>query len=1468
MKRLRGFSQLSYGLLLLMIGLSLLLVMSCEESTGPGDTGTSSTYRIMLSSASQSISSNGGSTQITAKVYTDNDTTKVQSGVTVTFAANQAGTTVSMNVDNAITDASGKARATVYGGVNPGTISVMATIQVSAKEQVSDTIFITVTPGAGLVSASPNEILADGISQSVITAVVVDSLGVPVSGSPVSFTTTYGVITAQSYSDDTGLATATLRSAASSTDISVTVTATSNGTSKIAALNVDGNAVAKTSELSENDEKNAEKDDTAGEVSKPAAVEGTLGSVTVLFKGITISATLGTEIVFANDADSTMVQVNVKETTSGAAVEDKVVKLSASIGRLRAAEGVTDSLGNIEVVLLGGTVAGDGTFTALISEGLSVSVEYQLVKEINLKLTSNPSVLSANGTDLSNISALITDVDGNPVDSVMVYFRTTDGVIQRSAMTDEWGIATVQLRAARYNAIAQVTAQYGLIERKTDVQFGGTVLSILGTPLILVADNTSTAKLSITLTDASSAPIVDENVTVSTTIGTLYSGDNVAMGSSFIDSTSTEGKITAYISSDEAGTALITVSGKGSTDSLTINFTNYIFTLTPLVEEILAGGQKTSVTARLEDIENNLIPISLENISFSTTRGTIGNVTRNDNGTVKAELFSGNSAGTATISASISDPEVTATTEIKYVAADVDSIYLKSDKPTVAIGGSAVSIIAIVYDETGNPKESETVTFSLLGGPGSGEEIQPGTAVTDEQGRAEVEFVTGSGGSERDGVSIQAKIGEVESNVITLTISGEPKSIKVGYDPSTFTENLNGTYSVEVSAIVADVNRNQVVDGTIVNFALEGDAGVIEGQVPTVDGIANTQLTYSPSDAGKTVTLTSSAGGEKDEITFPLPGFEPAYFVLTAVPSIIPADGKSESAISCTLFDQNGSSENVPDGTIVAFSTEGGSIDPVATTVDGVATAYLRSDKEPAEVKVTAKSGDYEDVVYLEFEEIGLTVNEVRAIDLTVDDSELKADGISSTYVRALLLTTDGNVIHKSTTVEFETSLGEITSSVLSDSATGYAVAQFTSSDVGTAKIRASVGEIYEYINVFLVPGDPLSVELEFDPVSVGIQGSGRNVTLQVTANVKDENNNTVQDSTLVRFELIGVVDPDASLSPESTSSQYISDAIPTVNGSASVSFSAGTIAGTVRIRATVVDENGNDTGITSETTEFQVFSGPPYLDMNNPADPFTESRVTLAGSPLNIYAGELNTENSVSTITVIEGDKYKNPVPAGTAAYFTTTGGIITTQTGYTDSSGLASVKLFAGNPFPTRVNSQYITNPNSGYGGPSQFDIIAELTSRGYGDFDGDGLYNDGIAIVTATSRGVDHLERQVDVWNYVPIVFSKDVYIFTVTSNTYSLDVGETATITVRIYDINGNPVVGGSLINYSSKLGSLSHNQEETNTPGTTTYYVTLTNDLDPDVDTPGTTVVNVSLESANGNIVKLLDQPIQMTINVP
>jgi len=370
---------LRYGLLIFLFLLSIPILFSCEETTGPEVTTPSVARKLLIYSDKDTIPANGGLTQILVKVYAGDDTTNVISGTQVDFSANQAGTKLYIQVKNDITDSNGIARAILYAGSRAGTAGITASI-----ENYSNIIFINITSGAGLVVADPSSILADGIKQSTITATVIDSLGQPLPGSPVNFVASNNAtITPQSYSDENGHATAILRSIPSVIDISCIVTA-STDVGKI--------AVAKTA--------------TDG-AAKSSSTEGMLGTTTVVFKGITITGSVDRSTILANNADSSMVSINVKETTSGDPVEGAVLKYSSNLGQLRAEDGESDSNGYAEVNLFGANTSGTAVFTATITEGLAFTAEISLIKQVFMSLQSNPSVLSANGTDTSTITAFL-----------------------------------------------------------------------------------------------------------------------------------------------------------------------------------------------------------------------------------------------------------------------------------------------------------------------------------------------------------------------------------------------------------------------------------------------------------------------------------------------------------------------------------------------------------------------------------------------------------------------------------------------------------------------------------------------------------------------------------------------------------------------------------------------------------------------------------------------------------------------------------------------------------------------------------------------------------------------------------------------------------------------------------------------------------------------------------------------------
>ncbi|MFC1608346.1 Ig-like domain-containing protein, partial [Candidatus Latescibacterota bacterium] len=435
------------------------------------------------------------------------------------------------------------------------------------------------------------------------------------------------------------------------------------------------------------------------------------------------------------------------DTTMG--VQGVKVQFSAdNAATLSAVTSVTDSSGVADAMVYAGANTGTVKITAAIqnfSNAAFLTVTSDTLKvdtSLDMKVNSNPSVLSANGTDLSKIEAQLFDTENNPIEGETITFTTTLGIIKESAVTDEWGVASVNLKSAISNGIAIVTARYGDVIKSTTVEFTGAEIKSQVVPTILVADNETRAVLTINLNDASGSPVPNGIVAVSTSLGTLYSNDGATSGVAVTDSTSAQGKVTFSISSDTEGEASVLITALGSTDSLSVFFTNYTFSLTASTTDIYAGGSTSTITAALKD--KNGLNATIDDIEFSSNLGTVVLSEKKSNGTVEAILTSGSSVGTATVTATIKDPPVAASTEVKFIAAAVDSVSINSSYPSVRLGGDELEIRATVYDITGNPKSGETVSFSIIKGPGGNEAINPVTAETNAQGVATTAFVSGN----------------------------------------------------------------------------------------------------------------------------------------------------------------------------------------------------------------------------------------------------------------------------------------------------------------------------------------------------------------------------------------------------------------------------------------------------------------------------------------------------------------------------------------------------------------------------------------------------------------------------------------------------------------------------------------------------------------------------------------------------
>jgi hypothetical protein len=232
--------------------------------------------------------------------------------------------------------------------------------------------------------------------------------------------------------------------------------------------------------------------------------------------------------------------------------------------------------------------------------------------------------------------------------------------------------------------------------------------------------------------------------------------------------------------------------------------------------------------------------------------------------------------------------------------------------------------------------------------------------------------------------------------------------------------------------------------------------------------------------------------------------------------------------------------------------------------------------------------------------------------------------------------------------------------------------------------------------------------------------------------------------------------------------------------------------------------------------------------------------------------------------LSLYVGDKYNNPVEEGTTIYLRTSGGIATTDV-LTDSLGVGAAKLWTANPNP-RLESDdpnamvphEIPNPND----PSTMLPVVVP------DFDGDGAENNGIAYILATTHGRDQNGEDAVAFYVGRLIFSGPLAVFDVTADDYSLSIGQAATITVRVYDVNGNPLAAGSSLKVETSAGALSAEQlmatEKNYGYGSTTFQVQLVNNLDSQAESPATALVRFILESPNGSTsrgisIQLLNQ---------
>ena len=490
-------------------------------------------------------------------------------------------------------------------------------------------------------------------------------------------------------------------------------------------------------------------------------------------------------------------------------------------------------------------------------------------------------------------------------------------------------------------------------------------------------------------------------------------------------------------------------------------------------------------------------------------------------------------------------------------------------------------------------------------------------------------------------------------------------------------------------------------------------------------------------------------------------------------------------------------------------------------------------------------------------------------LTLTPRALQVPADGASKIQINANLLS------HRNTPIEgavikFSTSNGVIPESGITDK-NGNATVDLTSTTEPDSMVVV-ISRFHSLIDTayvsFVTSSQiiPNSILLNADPNFIWVKETGNIDQTIISATVLGVNNQPLGNDIGVKFYIVNSPGGGEYIVPSSGTAME-STVIPTVDGIAKATIRSGTRSGTVQIKAELVDFPE----IVSQTTNIVIRSGPPYMWID-PADANNViPHVTLAIEPgkQNVAFG-----NPIQDIqmTIYFGDKYNNPIENGTAVYFTTTGGMITSDA-ITCEKGQTSAILKNVYPFPYLVSNDpnqltSLTIPN-----PNNDSLMLDID---HPDFEkgevinslGTTTENDGMAVILAYTWGQDQNGNNIKVWTTGQVIYSSSVARFTAVTNKTELAVGESAIIDIRVYDIHGNPVAAGSRLSATTTAGELSNDNLISGATrwgfGTTYFQTQLLNNLNPDEDEATDATVKVELDSPNGTGIIVLKIRLKIT----
>ncbi|MCQ5512830.1 inverse autotransporter beta domain-containing protein [Escherichia coli] len=539
----------------------------------------------------------------------------------------------------------------------------------------------------------------------------------------------------------------------------------------------------------------------------------------------------------ADGADSVQYTLSVTG-SDGKPISGQAVRWNHNGGTLNG-EHITNADG-VAVATLTSQTTGVIQVTATTRNQTAKAADVTFVAAMQGELLADRTQALADGKEAVSYTLTLKTTDGKPLSGKNVTFTTTAGQLsQTQGTTNQNGQLSVQLTSTRAGQAVVNASVDGSVISAAPVTFERTLDStIVVNKTSAVADGQDSIILTAVIRDAAGIPVAGQAVTWHTDRGQFSQQDAV---------TNAAGAASASLSSTQAGTAQVSLSLNGTTDTVNaprVSFTEQLHLTLQAGKTTAVADGNDSITYTLNVRDAAGQPMKDKAVQWTTDLGTLSS----PQGTTSAQgeatvTLTSTQAGQAVVNATVDGKQISAqpvtfTRTVRgVITVEKEHVY----------PGSKQTVTLTLTDAAGNPVSGERVDWHTDSG-----NLWQTQGTTDAQGRATTTWESTTPGT----VSITADAygQQYSAPVITvmaaLTVSNVTGIDATGADGKNFGKRVpNSTWPGAKFRI-----DTENAAGTV-TWTASSPAVSINGNVMTVkSNPAGVTLTGTDAD-GQTVTL-------------------------------------------------------------------------------------------------------------------------------------------------------------------------------------------------------------------------------------------------------------------------------------------------------------------------------------------------------------------------------------------------------------------------------------------------------------------------------------------------------------------------------------------------------------------------------------------------------------------------------------